>query len=713
MTAKKDAIKNYGASSIQVLDQRTHLLKRISLTMGEEVGDKENPFSSQKTVAIREIIDNSIDEVIAGHADRVKVSFFKDGSVQIEDNGRGIPVDTTADADGSPISGIVAALGRIQSGGKFTTDSNRFSNGLNGVGSSSSVALALRADITVYRDNRVHKLSFKDFKPGFFEAEGLPGGKFTELTDLTKLDIQKDTRTKAEKKDFPTGTTVRIWLDDNLFGSKYPVNRLDLLDRLRGTAFLIPKTHIEYFNEIDLVKDLQDNDVPIEEKFYFEGGIPELLELSKSRDSINEAILIETTGYYKENAPVLQADGKGVQLQDIERHTPIEVAFSWDPGFEYHMESYVNTIRTRLGGIHEDAFEKALVRAFNPKIRSMRGMLPAGMPDPIIDDYKEGLSVIISVKVSEPQFTGQSKEKLGGREVRLAMLKAIESELEDFANASKNFETMRTIGKKVSDATKARLAKREAVDLKRQKAALSSSTDLPEKLVDCEITHNENSELYIAEGDSAKDALKTARHAMYQAILPIRGKIVNANKETMAKVLANKEVQDIIKCLDAGVGDDFDLDKLRYSRVFIAADADSDGGAIGALVLMLFWTLFRPMVMDGRLYQLQTPLFVVTPKNTRYEKKYAQDEEELRKIQKEFNDLNITYNITRIKGLGEADKFVLNETGMNPNTRIVKRIVADDIIQAQKMLDIALGKDVQPRKEWIEANPYDLAQATE
>jgi DNA gyrase subunit B len=326
---------------------------------------------------------------------------------------------------------------------------------------------------------------------------------------------------------------------------------------------------------------------------------------------------------------------------------------------------------------------------------------------PNFEDFSEGLTVVLSVKISEPQFTGQAKEELGGREAQRAIQKLLTDVFTKFANASKNDAQMRIIGKKISDATKAREAEKEARDIKRQKNKLESSTALPHKLVDCEITHTEDSELYIVEGDSARGALKAARYSSHQALLPIRGKIVNTNKQTLQKVLANQEVQDIIRSLDAGVGKDFDTDKLRYGRVFFGTDADVDGGAISVLLTMLFWDLFRPMIEEGRVYQLLTPLFLITPRKKGMGNLYALNDIEFEEITRKLDKDGIKYDVKRLKGLGEAGAKVLNETAMNPSTRTVKQITLTDIEKAQKMLDITLGSDVKPRKDWIERNPYE------
>lgn len=704
--AKKN---EYNASSIKALDQRTHLLKRMSLTFGAEGGTPENPFSTQKTVAIREITDNAIDEVIGGYASRAKVSFYRNGAIEVQDNGRGLPVDIGQNVDGTNASGIYLALGVIQSGGKFEADSNRFSSGLNGVGASSTINTSKRADITVYRDNKKYTLSFKDGKPGFFEEDDNPDSKFTELEDYTYVKEEKDTRPAAEKKEWKTGTTVKVWLDENAYASKYGVNRLDITERLRGTTFLIPGLDIEVYNEIDVI-EVDGVEKPRHDRFKFDTGIKELVEFNQNKNPISNIIHLETTKTYKDVVPVL-VDGNKVENKEIDRKVVVELAMSWDVGYDYSMESYVNTIRTRLGGVHEAAFERALVTTFTEKISSMRGMLPSTMSiKPAFEDFQEGLTAVLSVKVSEPQFTGQAKEELGGREVQKVILKALSELFSEFANSPKNSEQMKIIGKKISDATKAREAQKEARDVKRQKNKIESSGSLPPKLVDCDITHTDDSEIYIVEGDSAKGALKAARYSSNQALLPIRGKIINSNKQTISKVLANNEVQDIIRCLDAGVGSDFDLEKARYGRVFFATDADVDGGAISVLLTMLFWDLFRPLVEAGKVYQLLTPLYLITPKKKGMQKMYALNDVEFEEMSKDLDKKGIKYEVKRLKGLGEAGAKVLNETAMNPETRTVKQITVNDVEQARKMLDITLGKDVEPRKDWIERNPYDFSK---
>lgn len=695
----------YNVDSITTLDPRTHFIKRMNLTFGAETGDKENPFSSQKTVAIRELTDNAVDEIIGGYASRVRVIFTEDGAVEVQDNGRGLPVDIGKDGNGNDASGLYLTLGIMQSGGKLQVDDGSFSAGTNGLGASASQMSSIRADIISYRDGYKHYLQFKQGVPGFFDGDNGPKDKFTPIKDLATIKKVKDPRPAAVKKLFPTGTTVKLWLDQSVYASKLPVNRKDLTDRLRGTAFLLKNAHIEVINEVDKIEDEKGNLVPQVDTFYFAGGLPELVSLSQTKDKLINPALFEIEAKYTENAGVLQSDNKTVVYQDVQRTAPIEVSFSWDNGYDYHIESYVNTIRTRLGGVHETAFEKALTAAFSDKLYATRGLVPKDVEKLLFEDFKEGLTAVIHVKISEPQFTGQAKEELGGKEVQKAMLKAMNDAFAQWVSSAKNAKEMKTIGEKVVNAAKARVAQKDAKEMKRKLNKIEGSNNLPEKLADCNTTHSPESEIYIAEGDSAKTALMVARDSENQAILPVRGKPVNAYKTSLKTVLANKEVQDIIQCLGAGIGDDFDISKVRYHNIFIATDADPDGGAIAALILVLIWRIARPMIEQGRVYQICTPLFSISVKGKGEKRHYAQNEEERDKIVKKLEASGKRFTINRIKGLGECPKDVMIETGMDPVTRTVKQIVLEDVEKAIEMFDTTLGTDVAPRKLWIEANP--------
>ena len=707
LMAKKN---DYNANSIQALSQRNHLLKRLSLTFGRETGDKETPFSSQKSVAIREIIDNAVDEVLGGYGDKIRVSYYKDGSYEIQDNGRGLPVDAGTDSTGKAASGIYLCLGVIQSGGKFTVDSKQYTSGLNGVGAASTQSTSKRMDVTVYRDNKVYSLSFKDGEPGFFDKKNDPEANFSVLDDFTYLKVEKDKRPTEEKKKFKTGTIVRTWLRDSVYSSEYPVNTLDLTERLRGTAFLIPNMTITIHDEVNVIKDeVTGEEKPREDEFQFGGGISELVDANLVGEKVGTTFFFETeTSFLERNVPVLE--NNKVINKDVERTLPIEVAFAWNKGFDYEVESYVNTIRTRLGGIHESAFEKALISAFGDRFKSLQGLMTAKDPKLTFEDFKEGLTAVVYVRIPEPQFSGQNKEELNGRAAHNAIVKKLTEVMTEFAFKQKNSDLMREIGAKVVQAARNRQFAHDQQALNRKKNAIESSGSMPEKLTDCEITGTEDSELYIVEGDSAEGSLKGARFGKFQALLPIRGKIICASNNPMKKVMENKEVQGIIKALGAGSGDTFDTSKLRYGRVFIATDADPDGGDIAALLISFFWELARPLIEEGRLYKLVTPLFVFETKSKKgkgKERHYANSDEEKTELMANFDAKGIKYQINRLKGLGEGGNDVMIETAMSPLTRTVERVVIKDVKESQNMMNIIFGEDTQRRKDWLAANPMD------
>lgn len=697
---------SYNSDSIISLNQHQHLLKRLSLTFGSETGSEKVPFSSQKSVALREIIDNSLDEVRGGHGSHVRLSFFADKSVEIKDSGRGIPVDKSLDGDGRPVSGIYKSLGIIQSGGKFSSDSSRFSSGLNGVGASSTVHCSRRADVTVYRGGKVYQVSFKDGEPGFFAKDEDPDSKFTQLTDYSKLKVTKDTRSAKEKKDYPTGTTIRVWLRDEVFQSEYDYDDQDLINRLKGTAFLVPQLHAEVYNELHMVEDPETGESkPQEEYFHFDDGVHDLITLNQPDEPLTGIIHLTTEGRYMEkNVAVLQKDGT-IRNEDLERRVPIELAFSYGNKFDYSMHSYVNTIHTKLGGVHETAFERVLVKTFDDRFSSMRGLLTKGDELPVIEDFREGLTVVLSVQVSEPQFTSQSKEQLSGRDVQKAIVEALTEEFEKWIKDSKNQAELQLIAKKVTTASKNRQKAREQRDLARQRNAINSSS-LPDKLIDCELAGTEDAELYICEGDSAVSSMKGARDGRKNALLGIRGKIINAHKEKASAVLANAEVKDIITTLGAGDGPDFDIDKMRYGRIFICTDADPDGNAIACLLYALFWHRFKAVLEQGRLYKLETPLFVISTKEGKKSRKlYARDERERDKHMRNCDKANIKYSVTRLKGLGEVQADTLEETAINPATRVITQVTMDEASEAA--LDLILGVDTAPRKRWIEESEVD------
>lgn len=707
------------AKNITSLRPEQHLVKRMNLTFSNETGDETHPFSSQKSVACREILDNAVSEVTNRYADHVRVIFSKDGSVEVQDNGRGLPTDTTKNAYKEEVSGFIITMGTLQSGENLgENEAQGKSTNQNGLGGSAVNFLSKRMDIKVYKNKKVYSLSFKDGKPGYFEIDDDVNSKFEPIKKLTYIKEEKDNRSAEEKKAFPKGTAIKFWLNDKVFGSPYPIDVDDMITRLKGTSFLLPGNTFEVINEF---RTLEDGSYQ-HEVYNFEVGLPQLVELNQTAKPIMETVHFETKGEYTQRNVPVEEKGEIVH-KDITRTVDIEVAFGYSDNYTYNCDSYVNTIRTKLGGVHVDAFEDALVSAFNDRILSMKSIIKASDPTPIIDDYKEGLTPVISVYVSEPEFSNQIKERLGGRVVKKAIYDAIYQELHSFAQANKNQNVMKKIAEKVVEAAKIRQAKRDNQALEREKAKLkSNSANLPDKLTDCEVTHHENSELFIAEGDSATTSLKGARYSLFQAIFPIRGKIINVLKENPKNVFANEEVQNIIKCLDAGVGADFNIDQARYQRIFMAVDADVDGGQIACLLLLFFHKLFPTLIPNGRLFKMDSPLFIVEEKGRKDDKLYFFVQEDYDEYMRETGGKKVA-NVVRAKGLAELNPKDLRKCSMNPETRFVTQITIGDVNRAIQVLEeseeykeaeewfkIALGDDPKLRKHWIETVPIEAVE---
>lgn len=703
MTAKNTP--EYTSKDIQTLDSHSYLIKRLNLTMGHESGGGDYKFSSQKNNSIREIQDNATDEVRSGYGSHVKTIARNDGSFEVVDNGRGIPIDSSTDANGRNVSGIYKTLGTLQSGGKFSSDSEKFTGGLNGLGGSSTVHLSKMAVIKVYRNKKVYELHFKDGTPGFFAEDDNPDSTFTPLDDdkYDYLRVSKDTRSKEEKSLYPTGTSVRVWLNDSVFQSLYPVDTADLAERLKATCYLVPSLHAEVYDEIRLVEDPETGiKEPLHEFYHFEDGLAELVSANQRGESIlSQPIHIVTDGFYTErNVPVINDDGT-VSHKDVERRVPVEVMLSWGADFDNSVSSYVNTINTKNGGVHEDAFYRALSDSFGERFSTMKGLLKKGEERPAVSDFLEGMTAVVSVQVSEPSFTSQTKEQLGGPAVKKAILEALRDAFSKWIASRGNSEDLAVIAKKVVSASRARQRARDRRDVARKKNQISSSS-LPSKLVDCELAGSEEASLYICEGDSALSSLKAARDGRVDALMGIRGKIINVMKNTPKKVMENKEVQDIIKALGAGYGDDFNLDQMRYGRVFIAVDADPDGNAIACLIYSLFWECFRDVVTEGRLFKIETPLFsIATHEGRKSRKIYARDERERDAAAAQLDDAGIKYDITRLKGLGEVEPDILFETAINPETRVVTQVTVPDAAAALESLTLIFGNDTGARKEWM------------
>lgn len=684
--------QDYNANDISKLEYPFNIWRRPSMYLGDR--------GQQQTVGVREIIDNSVHESIRGFATRVKITFGKDRSVTVQDDGRGLPTDINKK---NGINGIILTMATLHSGANFNSNiaAGKAGAGLNGVGASATNALSKRFDAIVYRQGKCHRLSFQNGFAGHFDGE-LPDSKFTANDDVI---VEKDTRSAAEKKAFKSGTTIKLWFNEDKFPKDELVNIDDLIDRLKYTSYIVPKLTIDIIDE----NRTYDDGSYYTWHYYSEYGLEEMIENiatdavlpnteSKGDIFVEKGIYqVQTQGKYKE---IVNNDDGAVE---IERTVTAELAFRYGVGFEKNMVTFVNTIHTHHGGVHVEALEKALKDTFGARMRGMRGILNAKDEDPIIDDYFEGLTIGLSINVPEPQFAGQQKDKLSGPEVKKALTKALTDELNKFVNSPANQKVLKPMFEKVVQASKNRLAATEAKLAKRKNNQVSSSA-MPAKLADCDLNGTEESELLICEGDSAAGTIKKARDATYQAVLPIRGKILNTLKAPSSKIFQNQEIMDIAKALGAGFGKNFDIEKIRYGKVLFATDADVDGAQICNLLYTVFYDLFRPMIEEGRVYQTVPPLFEVSVKGRKRETIYCFNETELNQTLKKLDKEGKSYKYDRNKGLGEMDPIPFYNTVLDPDNRKLRRVTIEDLEKSFSALELTMGENSQERKDFLSDN---------
>lgn len=696
----------YSANDMDEVDDKAHYLMRPNLVWDGELGGPDNPFSTMQRVAFREVYENSVDEALQGFADKLSVHIFEDHSFEVIDNGRGIPTDINKKTGKS---GIYQALGTLRSGRNFDSSDGKKSTGTNGLGASAVALFSKRFDVTVYRDGKQHELSFKAGEAGFFDGPG-PDAPFERITDVSKMKISKDARSKEEQKGWATGTRIRVWLDTDSFPTPYPYNDREIVDRLRATAFLVSGLEIHVVNELDVIEDPNTGAKKVfDETFSFVDGYPDMVRyFQKDQPLISKPIVFSNTAKMVTKTPVRQPDGT-FKNEDIEKDLNYTVAFSYGTGYDQNLHSYMNTVNTFAHGSHVLGVQNALATAFNERFDSMRGLLSKSDGLPKVEDYLEGLTMVVSTYLPSAPFNSQSKSGVRSRVLQNTIQDAVTEELRAWIKAPANQADLKAIAAKVTTAAKNRQQAQSQRDLQRQKNELKQST-LPESLIDCELSGTDAAELYICEGDSAKTSLKAARDGRVNALLGVRGKIINAygSKNKMSDVLKSKPVQEIIKSLGAGAGHDFDIEQVRYGKVFFAVDADVDGNAIAVGLYALFWVLFRPMVEAGRLYKIETPLFsILTSQGKKSTKHYARNEAERDNIMAKLDRQNIKYRVSRLKGLGEMKEDDLEETAINPETRIITQITSEDLEAAKRALDIAIGDDVSIRKAWIESSEID------
>ncbi|MFE9692516.1 type IIA DNA topoisomerase subunit B [Micromonospora sp. NPDC005806] len=671
MTAQPETL--YGADDLTHLEGLDAVRKRPGMYIG-------STDSRGVGHLVNEILDNSTDEGVGGHATKVDVILHADGSVQVDDDGRGIPTDVHAK---SGISGVELVLTRLHAGGKFGGSGYKTSGGLHGVGASAVNALSRRFDVTVRRGGKVHSMSFRHGVPGIFDGDG-PDAPFTPGPGLQIVGSMK----RGQR----TGTSIRWWHDPRYFETGAHLDTEAVRLKLRNTAFLVPGVAYKLRDET--------GEKAVEEKFHFPDGLTDMVEyLAPAGDRpVSGTLLVIGEGTYRENA----ADANGVMQSNVQRRAEVEVAFRWGTGYERTVECFTNTIRNAHGGTHRKGFERALVRTLAEAARNTRGLLKPKEDAPTLDDVLEGMTAVVHVRIPEPQFTSQTKDELSTAGITKVLQGLVEQHLKAWLEDRKTKAEARTVLQKIVDAARVRLTQKQQKDAARRKTALEGAS-MPAKLVDCRATGVDRSELFIVEGDSALGTSRMARSSEYQALLPIRGKILNVQKANLQQVLDNAECAAIVQVLGAGSGRTFDLSAMRYGRVLIMADADVDGAHIRTLLITLFARYMRPLIEAGRLYAAMPPLHKITTKGrnpqTVYTYTQAEMEATVRKLEKAGKQ--IVTPIPRFKGLGEMDADELWETTMNPATRAVRRITLDDVEAAERILELLMGEKVEPRRNWL------------
>ncbi|HEY7853990.1 MAG TPA: DNA topoisomerase IV subunit B [Aquiluna sp.] len=670
-------VTDYNARHLSVLEGLEAVRKRPGMYIGST--DARGLMH-----CLWEIIDNSVDEALAGHGKSIAVQAFADGSLKISDDGRGVPVDVEPRTG---LSGVEVVFTKLHAGGKFGGGSYGASGGLHGVGASVVNALSARLDVEVDRNGKTHAMSFKRGEPGIFAGPG-PDADFKPFTDKSEL------RVIGKVAKGVTGTRVHYWPDPQIFEPSAVFSPSDLASRLRQTAFLVP----------GLLLSLTDQDENVE-TYQFDGGIAEYVEHLSRDEATTQIHRIQSDVHFKETVPVLDENQGAMVSKEVERDCKIDIALRWGTGFDTEVRSFVNIIATPKGGTHLAGFEQGLIKAFRAAIEQSARKLKATGLKIERDDIMTGLTAVVSVSFPEPQFEGQTKEVLGTPAIKSLVSGVVAKWFDDYLSGKQRGtkqEVENLLDKVVSEA-KARISARSLKDTQRRKNALESSS-LPSKLVDCRADATKGSELFIVEGDSALGTAKLARDSSFQALLPIRGKILNVQKASLSDMLSNAECAAIIQVLGAGSGRTFELEQVRYEKIILMSDADVDGAHIRTLLLTLFFRYMRPLVEAGRVYAAVPPLHrVMVQKGRTKEAHYTYSQQELSDLLASLEKSGTSYQqpIQRYKGLGEMDADQLAETTMMPENRMLRRITAADAEEAATVFELLMGNEVAPRRDFI------------
>ena len=670
--ATRKSGNGYDADAIQTLEGLEAVRKRPGMYIG-------GTGSQGLMHLVWELLDNAIDEAAAGFADRIDITLHRDNSVEVADNGRGIPIDRHAKRK---VSALEVVLTELHAGGKFGGGAYGASGGLHGVGASVVNALSAKLIAQVDRDGHTHELCFNERVAGQFS-----GSTFTAGHHLEK--VKRISRNK-------TGTRIRFWSDRDIFDPEARIDIDQVRERVVQACFLVPGIKIR-------VVDKRSGGSAKPFEFVSRGGLADLVDHLSSGGNACEVITLSGIDTFTERVPV---DGK---MTDVLRECVVEVALRWVKGYETRVESFVNTIPTSHGGTHTAGFDRALTRAVNDVLlkdtRKLAKLARDNKHRAVREDVQEGLVAACKVVFAEPQFRGQTKQELGTPAIEKIVYDVVKRGLTDWFTASGPRTHVTAVREKLANAVINRVTSKQMLETRRRAASMGS-TGMPDKLADCR-RHGPNSELIIVEGDSAAGPAKAGRDAEYMAILPLRGKVVNAGKATMKQVLDNAEAQALFTAIGAGSGRDFDLESARYGRIVILCDADVDGSHIRCLLLTLIHEYMRPLLEAGRVYVAQPPLYSCRIGDTVHRAFSDEERDEITaKLTKGGRKAgNLRWN--RFKGLGEMNVEELAECALDPETRILRRLTMDDAAaasEAAELFETLMGSDVARRREYLIAN---------
>ena len=750
---------NYGAGSLTVLEGLDAVRKRPGMYIG-------TTDSQGLMHCLWEIIDNSVDEALAGVCNHIVVTLHSDGSVEVADNGRGIPVDIEPK---TKLTGVEVVLTKLHAGAKFGSSSYGASGGLHGVGSSVVNALSSRLDVEVDRDGKTHHMSFHQGHPGVYTdadpEHPSPDAPFkrTRKNRPTELEIIGKVSPKT------TGTRIRYWADPEIFNDTAEFSYEQLIDRVRQTSFLVPGLKITVIDEnipetgdesVDEMLEVDDianaaGDEPQEiaesdesehdaagheeaaeqieeadvaaqpqgskythsriEEFCHTGGVKDFVDYLSKGEAVSAIWRITGEDTYVEETQAV-GDGGELHAQKVTRNCAVDIAMRWTNGYDTTMRSFVNVVETPGGGTHVDGYLLGLTKQIRKAIEDNARKLKVNLKDSNMkverDDILAGLVAVVTVRIAEPQFQGQTKDVLGTAQVKPIVSKMTDRQFGEMITGSKRGykEQSGRVLEKIVGEMHARIQARKTKEVTRRKNALESAS-MPPKLSDCQPGNDDVAELFIVEGDSALGTAKAARNSGFQALLPIRGKILNVQKASLSQMLSNKECAAIIQVVGAGSGASFDIEQARYNKVIMMTDADVDGAHIRILLLTLFYRYMRPLIEYGHVYAAVPPLHRIALTGAhKGEYIYTYSDDELAGKLADLDKKHISYNedIQRYKGLGEMDADQLADTTMDPRTRMLRRIRMEDAEQASQIFSLLMGDDVPPRKAFIVENADDF-----